>query len=245
VREVQQPGWTQTYALPVLVDPQGNPYNVIVPASGSAVANFGNQSAVALPGDFNRDETVDMADWLMHRKTINMAVANAYDGADGNGDGTITEADLAVWTQNFGRTLSGSGGGGETLLAGEEGGSGGVAAAVASSDLVIADATDLTADSESAADATLDASSSAQFASFGFASVAPAKSASSSVSSLLQTSSNPAGEAAIIAWLNSLENSDHEIGADEFAVSNLSDNGDGEAGDDIESLDAIFDLIGV
>ncbi|MCC7474500.1 MAG: S8 family serine peptidase [Pirellulales bacterium] len=76
-------------------------------------------------GDYNRNGTVDQADYNVWRSTVGQAVA-PYAGADGNGDGVINQADYDVWRAHFGETLpppgagsmltegSGSGSGAET-----------------------------------------------------------------------------------------------------------------------------------
>jgi putative cofactor-binding repeat protein len=64
----------------------------------------------ALPGDYNRNDVVDAADYVLWRKTKNASVA-AFQGADGNGDQTVNEPDYGVWTTNFGESLPGGAGG--------------------------------------------------------------------------------------------------------------------------------------
>jgi hypothetical protein len=64
-----------------------------------------------LPGDYNRDGSVDAADYVMWRKTLSMTVPQ-YEGADGDGDTTIGNGDYSVWAESFGESTSGSGGGG-------------------------------------------------------------------------------------------------------------------------------------
>ncbi|MGE3641906.1 MAG: GH25 family lysozyme [Pirellulales bacterium] len=54
-----------------------------------------------LPGDFDRDGTVDAADYTVWRNTLGQTVALGT-GADGNLSGTIDEGDYSVWTTNFG-----------------------------------------------------------------------------------------------------------------------------------------------
>jgi subtilisin-like proprotein convertase family protein len=351
VREVQQPGWAQTSAPAILTDPMGNPYNVIVAGGGNVVANFGNKIAVALPGDFNRDGFVDMGDWIIHRKMINTAVANPYDGADGDGDGFVTEADLLVWRQNFGSVLddhgddaatatsvavggsvpgnieqtidqdwfsfaaqsgveyeiatfhnggiddsvlwvydtdgttelaydddSGNGlealinwiapasgiyfvavgsyntaytgtydlsiteamggSGGETLAAEPGDDSVGVAMAVATLDDAAANSADTGADDT--ADAVV-AFANGSWSDFVPAATAKAGSATAAIR-LREESDKHSGEAAIVAWLDSLDDSHGELDSDEFVVSNPSS--DESAGDELEGIDALFDLIG-
>jgi hypothetical protein len=61
-----------------------------------------------LPGDYNRNQIVDAADYILWRKTQGTAVPH-YVGADGNGDAMIDGADLMVWRQNFGNAAAGAG----------------------------------------------------------------------------------------------------------------------------------------
>jgi Ca2+-binding RTX toxin-like protein len=58
-----------------------------------------------LPGDFNRNGTVDLADYVAWRKTLG-ASQLAFTGADGNGDGIVDAADHAVWNANFGQSIA-------------------------------------------------------------------------------------------------------------------------------------------
>jgi hypothetical protein len=55
-------------------------------------------------GDYNGDNSVDAADYILWRKMLNQSVA-AYTGADGSGDGIVGPEDHVVWTANFGQTL--------------------------------------------------------------------------------------------------------------------------------------------
>ena len=61
-----------------------------------------------LPGDYNGDDSVDAADYVVWRKTLGQNVALGT-RADGNGDGTINPADYTVWRTNFGITRTGEG----------------------------------------------------------------------------------------------------------------------------------------
>jgi hypothetical protein len=65
------------------------------------------QPPAILPGDYNRDQSVDAADYVVWRKMLGSNVTN-YSGADGNGDGTVTPADHGVWRTNFGSAVSAS-----------------------------------------------------------------------------------------------------------------------------------------
>ncbi|HEY3394165.1 MAG TPA: pentapeptide repeat-containing protein [Lacipirellulaceae bacterium] len=61
-----------------------------------------------LPGDFNGDNTVDAADYVVWRKLLNQMGPNLP--ADANGDNQVDTADYTVWRAGFGRTTgSGSG----------------------------------------------------------------------------------------------------------------------------------------
>jgi cyclophilin family peptidyl-prolyl cis-trans isomerase len=63
--------------------------------------------------DYNRNGTVDTADYVVWRKNFNSTVT-PYTKGDGNGDGVVNDADRVVWRQNLGNvrgTTSGAGGG--------------------------------------------------------------------------------------------------------------------------------------
>ena len=62
----------------------------------------------ALTGDYNRNNTVDGADYVVWRKTIG-SITNLL--ADGNGDRRIDARDYDVWRANFGATLPSPGAG--------------------------------------------------------------------------------------------------------------------------------------
>lgn len=57
----------------------------------------------ALLGDYNLNGTVDTADFVIWRNTLNSSVFT-YSGADGNGNGIVDQADYSVWRSNFGST---------------------------------------------------------------------------------------------------------------------------------------------
>ena len=52
-------------------------------------------------GDYNADGTVDAADYVVWRKTLNQTGTDL--AADGNHDGTVDDADYSVWSANFRR----------------------------------------------------------------------------------------------------------------------------------------------
>jgi hypothetical protein len=67
-----------------------------------------------IPGDFNRDGSVDAADYTVWRNTLGQNnLGNQGAGADGDGSGTIRQADYDIWKANFG---TGSGGGGSVAV---------------------------------------------------------------------------------------------------------------------------------
>ncbi|MEO0530034.1 MAG: hypothetical protein AAF266_05570 [Planctomycetota bacterium] len=53
-------------------------------------------------GDYNKDGTVDAADYTVWRDTEGSSVAFPFDGADGDGNGIVDGADLQVWRDRFG-----------------------------------------------------------------------------------------------------------------------------------------------
>ena len=73
--------------------------------------NFG--TPVGLPGDYNSDNRVDAADYVVWRKsagTANLA-------ADGNGDGAVDAKDLDIWRAYFGKTFTPGAGSGADVEA--------------------------------------------------------------------------------------------------------------------------------
>jgi hypothetical protein len=65
-------------------------------------------------GDFNEDDNVDAADWVLWRKMQGTTGMPAYSGADGDGDGDVDASDVNVWRANFGDTLGIGGGSGSS-----------------------------------------------------------------------------------------------------------------------------------
>ena len=58
-----------------------------------------------LAGDYNHNDVVDAADYVIWRKTLNSATKLA---ADGSGNGTVDADDFGVWRGNFGSVYVGS-----------------------------------------------------------------------------------------------------------------------------------------
>ncbi len=65
----------------------------------------------AVFGDYNQNDVVDAADYVVWRKTDSTNGVPAFSGADGDGDGVIDQDDNDVWRANFSATLPPSGAG--------------------------------------------------------------------------------------------------------------------------------------
>ena len=76
--------------------------------SAAATVTLTVVAAPTLPGDYNLDNRVDLADYPMWRNTLGAEVT-PYSGADGNGDGLVDADDYLVWKQNFGNVAVASG----------------------------------------------------------------------------------------------------------------------------------------
>src|SRR3954468_18861764 len=62
---------------------------------------------MAVTGDYNRNDAVDAADYVLWRKTrLQVVVANS--GADGNGDAFVDQSDYNIWRSGAGNTLAGT-----------------------------------------------------------------------------------------------------------------------------------------
>ncbi len=59
-------------------------------------------------GDYNGNNVVDAADYVVWREMLGQAVAMNGDGADGNRNGTVDPDDYNVWRMNFGRVFAGA-----------------------------------------------------------------------------------------------------------------------------------------
>jgi hypothetical protein len=60
---------------------------------------------VALAGDYNGDQKVDAADYVVWRKALGQNVVPGL-GADGTRDGVVNELDYTVWRASFGNTAA-------------------------------------------------------------------------------------------------------------------------------------------
>lgn len=65
------------------------------------------QRQMGLSGDYNGDQRVDAADYVVWRKSVGQSGIGLP--ADGSGNGTIDEADFVKWQQNFGAGTAGGG----------------------------------------------------------------------------------------------------------------------------------------
>ena len=61
-----------------------------------------------MPGDYNQDDVVNAADYVVWRKRLGQNVTPGT-SADGDGNGVIGMPDLDVWRAEFGTTAAGSG----------------------------------------------------------------------------------------------------------------------------------------
>jgi len=81
----------------LLVFNYGVSYGRVVEAAEVLVA-----ASTPLPGDYNRDGTVDAADYSIWRKTLGSTTELA---ADGSGNRVVDEDDYGIWRQHFGATI--------------------------------------------------------------------------------------------------------------------------------------------
>ena len=70
--------------------------------------------SVGLGGDYNRNGTVDAADYVMWRNSVD-DIVDAFSAADGDGSGTIDPGDYDVWRAHFGQTAGSGAGVAESL----------------------------------------------------------------------------------------------------------------------------------
>ena len=78
---------------------------------GSGHVSISNTfDVVPVNADYNRNSTVDAADFVLWRKMLAMEVT-PFSAADGSGDGIVGPEDYQLWTEHFGETLPGVGSG--------------------------------------------------------------------------------------------------------------------------------------
>jgi hypothetical protein len=83
-------------------------------------AHFGEALPVTEPplaGHYNQNNVVDAADYTVWRNTLGTGGLAPYDGADGDGNGSVGPEDYGVWKMHFGQTLPPGAGGGAVEFA--------------------------------------------------------------------------------------------------------------------------------
>lgn len=93
-------------SLNLTTDQRGPAFTRVIGGT-SDIGAFELQSAAGpvLTGDYNQNQIVDGADYVLWRKTQGTNVSQ-YSGADGNGDSTVDDADYNVWRSHFGEPLA-------------------------------------------------------------------------------------------------------------------------------------------
>jgi hypothetical protein len=109
---------TASFTFPGYTDGILPPGEYTAKIYGSLPDFFGNVLGVESPfsftvaapppqllGDYNRNNEVDAADYVLWRKTLDTIVTIPYAGADGDGNLVINQDDYGVWRMHFGQTL--------------------------------------------------------------------------------------------------------------------------------------------
>ncbi|HEX3598819.1 MAG TPA: choice-of-anchor Q domain-containing protein [Lacipirellulaceae bacterium] len=78
-----------------------------LPRPAGGIYDIGAYEFGALSGDYNRDGSVNAADYVVWRNSVGATVTR-YAGADGDGSGVIDQADYARWRADFGATSTGA-----------------------------------------------------------------------------------------------------------------------------------------
>ena len=87
-----------------LFDQRGTPHDRILNGRIDIGAVEVPPPAPPLPGDYNLNSVVDMADYILWRNTTGTSVPQ-YSGADGDGNGIVETGDYTVWREHFGDVL--------------------------------------------------------------------------------------------------------------------------------------------
>jgi hypothetical protein len=90
-------------------DQRGAPYKRVSGARIDIGAFELQPTIPALFGDYNQNNHVDAADYVVWRKTLGSSGVPEYSGADGDGDGTVDDGDYAVWRVHFGQAVPAGG----------------------------------------------------------------------------------------------------------------------------------------
>jgi hypothetical protein len=91
-------------------DTLGFPTGLLFVNSNSITFSQNPISVIPSNGDFNRNDLVDAADYVIWRRSLGQNVSIGS-GADGNNNGRIDTGDLAVWREHFGQSVSHTGSG--------------------------------------------------------------------------------------------------------------------------------------
>lgn len=67
------------------------------------IVTFSDPGVPALPGDYNGDLVVNLADYTIWRNNLG-SIVDPFDSVDGNGNGVVDNADYRLWKRNFGET---------------------------------------------------------------------------------------------------------------------------------------------
>jgi hypothetical protein len=87
-----------------VVDPTASPNNAANWRASFYAGGTPGTDRISLPGDYDRNRTVDAADQSPWRASFGVAVEQGT-AADGNGDGVVDAADYVVWRRNMGASL--------------------------------------------------------------------------------------------------------------------------------------------
>jgi len=71
-----------------------------------AISSISVRVETALPGDYNADDAVTAADYIVWRKRSGTIGLQPFESGDGNGDGKVNDADYASWKRRFGVVLN-------------------------------------------------------------------------------------------------------------------------------------------
>jgi hypothetical protein len=92
-------------------DQRGNPFSRIVDYDGVGgpridIGAYESQGIPVLsPFDYNRNGIADAADYTIWRDMLGQTNVTPFSGADGDGDGSITDADYFQWKSHFGEIV--------------------------------------------------------------------------------------------------------------------------------------------
>jgi CotH kinase protein/Lamin Tail Domain len=90
-----------------IIDPRGDandPLNWRASLANGGSPGTDGVSHAALPGDYDGNGAIELADYSVWKSTFAINVA-PFTSADGNGDGRIDAADYSVWRDHLGATL--------------------------------------------------------------------------------------------------------------------------------------------